>query len=423
MDICFVMSAEDTMHQRWMQYLATSIDNELMSKGIGLAEEARNLFCVVQFGAKGKEIRANVVAIEGKAFFRANEAPEFRRELKRNGFSADGYEAIEFTLNNVPFRNNSKIARSIILGTNTGRSTLSDKANLTKSFMLHRLKESNVTLDVVVNMTLQEEDHHASINQNHTLLGLVDYSHGVLLKSDGKEFPVLSNQIIITNSHGTTISDYVDLAFESGGSAWRIGFFHNDSFKSEEASAVAKVYVENRWYVQSRACQVCSWEDKDMEVCFQPQNQRLCKQCANDTTKNVSFSNCLFQFPFHFFLNYSVLSLILYFFPPSPCLPLLPFFTYASNPLLLSTLYHSFPPFFCYLSSSLVHTYLPLLLLYTVALVPVQTILLPLCSSALICLFHPSFLCTPSSVAYTSIKRVKVSSCISNKIALPYFCF
>ena len=277
------------MHQRWMQYLATSIDNELMSKGIGLEEGARNMFCVVQFGAKGKEIRANLLSIEGNVFFRASEAPDFRRELKRNGFAADGYEAIEYTLNHVPFRNNSEIAKSIILGTNTGRSTLSDKANLTKSFMLQRLKESNVTLDVVVNVTLQEEDHHTSINQTRTLIGLLDYSHGLLLESNGKGFPVVSNNILITGSHGTTISDYVALAFESGGSAWRIGFFHNDSFKSEEANAVAKVYVENRWYTQSRVCQVCSWEDKDMEVCFQPQNQRLCKQCANETAKNVRF--------------------------------------------------------------------------------------------------------------------------------------
>ena len=325
------------MHQRWMQYLATSIDNELMSRGIGLAEEARNLFCAVQFGAKGKEMRATLLSIKNKVFFRAHEVPAVRRTLKRNGFSADGYEAIEFALNNVPFRNSSEIAKSIILGANTGRSTLSDKANLTKSFIFQKLKKSNVTLDVVVNVTLQEEDQHTSVNQSHTFLGLVDYSHGVLLDSGGKEFPVVSDKIVIASSHGTTISDYVALAFESGGSAWAMGFFCDSSFDPKDANAVAQVYVENRWYVQSNVCKVCSWEENSTEVCFQPQNQRLCKQCANNTTKNVRFSS-------NFFSNCLLITLFSALFSVSPSFSpslslLFPFFTYCFLILCLYPLF------------------------------------------------------------------------------------
>lgn len=279
------------MHQRWMQYLASFIDSELMSRGIGVTEEARNMFCAVQFGARGKEMRAILLSIGNQSFFRADEVPDVRRELKRNGFSADGYEAIEFTLNNVPFRDSLGVARSIILGTNTGRSVLSDKVNLTKSFMFQRLKEMNATLDVVVNMTLQAGEHEGSVGQNHTLLGLLDYSHGVVLESGNQEFLPVSDNITIVSSHGSTVSDYVALAFESGGAAWRVGFFCDDSFDTQDAKAVAQVYVEHRWYAQSHVCQVCSCEGNGVEECFQPQNQQLCQQCVNSTTENVSFSS------------------------------------------------------------------------------------------------------------------------------------
>ena len=47
------------------------------------------------------------------------------------GFNEDGYQAIQFAIDNVPFRNDTRIARNMLLITDEGRTAIPEGAGLT----------------------------------------------------------------------------------------------------------------------------------------------------------------------------------------------------------------------------------------------------------------------------------------------------
>ena len=55
---------------------------------------------------------------------------QFRAQLLNAGLHEDGYQAIEFALNNVPFRDSPFVAKNIILITDEGRTTIPDGAGI-----------------------------------------------------------------------------------------------------------------------------------------------------------------------------------------------------------------------------------------------------------------------------------------------------
>lgn len=56
------------------------------------------------------------------------------------GLEEDGYEAIKFSLDNVPFRNSPFIAKNILLVTDEGRSVIPRGANITRDSLEEELK-------------------------------------------------------------------------------------------------------------------------------------------------------------------------------------------------------------------------------------------------------------------------------------------
>lgn len=71
-------------------------------------------------------------------------------QLINAGLYEDGYEAIDFALKNVPFRESPFIAKNIILITDEGRYVIPEGENLTRSSIQTALEENNILLNVVV---------------------------------------------------------------------------------------------------------------------------------------------------------------------------------------------------------------------------------------------------------------------------------
>ena len=64
--------------------------------------------------------------------YSAADFPRAQAQLVTSGRIEDGYEAIQFVLNNVPFRNSPFIAKNILLITDEGRTVIPEGQNITR---------------------------------------------------------------------------------------------------------------------------------------------------------------------------------------------------------------------------------------------------------------------------------------------------
>ena len=261
----------------------------LQQLGIGNTsnEESRNRFCLVQFGGRTHNILAKFVMVNNQIFFNSTtEARIARTRLNKHGYVADGYEALEFAIDNIPFRTANNISRSIILGSDTGRDSLSDKIYLNRKLLSQKLKEKRITLDVVVNVSVEVKGA-----ENSTVLGLQSYRKAVVAEGTGSK--MVEGNILVTNSQGTTLSDYVALAFEMGGTAWALENLSGRTLPF--LGNVVAAYISTRSYLQPHSCEACSCVNTSKGssiVCEQPFSYLGCSMCINYTMEEVSgYSN------------------------------------------------------------------------------------------------------------------------------------
>ena len=274
-DLCLVISGTTTMpfSEKWVQFLSTSLNNKFKAVGIGSQTGNENRFCVIQFGGRSEDLRARIIKVDDKVFFDADIVKETRSELKRNGYVADGYEALEFAINNIPFRDSLSVAKGFILVTDTGRSMLADRVNLTKPIISHLLEEKNITLDVISNINVE--------SQLDRVLGILDYHTKVVYKN-GVTYIEDNEQVKIVSSHGDSLTSYAELAFHTGGGAWLLDTLYEDikslSYK-DYINGIAIEYVNSRSYLKSNVCEICSCVSEKSEPllkCERPNNQRHC---------------------------------------------------------------------------------------------------------------------------------------------------
>ena len=284
MDVCLIISAAQTMrlHQRWLQIAVPQLEQQLVSMGIGNETEKPNRYCVVQFGGRGGQLRGHFLYVNGKEFFPSTSFVTARRQLKRSGDIADGYEAAEFTLNNAPFRNDSTVKKVIFVVTNMGRSVLATKANLTKNVILNMLFENDVIFDTVV-----EADFTIQSSTTETVIGVSGYNtSSVVRPSGGYEF--IQGAVTLTSNEGQTVSDYVTLSLAAGSSSWSIGHLADedtDVIQSFVRSFVAAHELEG--LRMEEVCQRCLCADDSMTgggmescgnlVCDEHPDQQLCR--------------------------------------------------------------------------------------------------------------------------------------------------
>ncbi len=115
--------------------LAVCPDDEGVGDG-----DTRNRYCVIGFGGFGTLRAAHFRAVSGQACYTAAEFPLAQRQLVTAGLFEDGYQAIKFGLDNVPFRESPFIAKNVLLVTDEGRTVIQEGASITKDSIEAELK-------------------------------------------------------------------------------------------------------------------------------------------------------------------------------------------------------------------------------------------------------------------------------------------
>ena len=100
----------------------------------------RNRYCLVGFGGFGNLRRGHFRPVDGMPCIFASDFLRAQSQLVVRGAMEDGYEAIEFALDNIPFRNSPFIAKNILLVTDEGRTIIPEGINVTRQSVEEKLK-------------------------------------------------------------------------------------------------------------------------------------------------------------------------------------------------------------------------------------------------------------------------------------------
>ena len=291
-DLCLVVSAAVTMagSQRWTQSAIAHLEESLRATGIGSSEEYPNRYCLTMFGSRGRFLTARFLEVEDEIFFPASKFFMARRQLKRNGDVADGYQAVEFTALNAPFREDPNIAKVIVLVTDMGRSVLAASANLTREVLSDILHNRGLMFNVVVATDINVTDGPHSTRLTDTVLGIHgDFGSAIVLRDNG-DYEIVNGSLSFKNSAGNTIYDYITLAVAMDGCAWPIRLLREESestLASFSAAFIDHHFMPLQNFTVCEKC-ICVQDRHGATLdCQQPLNQELCYCLVNRSALEV----------------------------------------------------------------------------------------------------------------------------------------
>ena len=288
-DLCFVVSAASTMtgSHRWLQVAAPIIEKKLKSIDIGNDNGGGgvgNRYCIVQFGGHGEILRAHFLKVGNETFFPVNMFVSARRQLKKNGDVADGYEALMFVANSTrAFRQDPHVAKAVILVTDMGRSVLATHTELTKEKIEKALRAKGFLFDAVVQISMTLSRSGA------TVFGMNGSNSGIVERSEGG-FEVTNDKIVFpyTARANRTFEDYVSLSTALQGSAWAIDILKvHQNIDTIASFANALVAVHRLSPISSiEQCNRCHCSGREA-LCSRHIDQDLCRCLINGTSIQV----------------------------------------------------------------------------------------------------------------------------------------
>ena len=100
----------------------------------------RNRYCLVGYGGILENEPGHFRTVDGQPCYPVADFSRAQSQLLTLGIVEDGYEAIQFAIDNIPFRDSPFIAKNIILITDEGRSVIPEGENITRETIQAELK-------------------------------------------------------------------------------------------------------------------------------------------------------------------------------------------------------------------------------------------------------------------------------------------
>jgi hypothetical protein len=204
-------SGSMTPEHEWLPGMISDLEAGLTAEGVGTPPDS-NRYAKVGFGGHDAVSRPDDSPHKhqegGSDWFGSS---SYDNDFVDSGTDEDGYDGINFFFENYNLRPGA--ATNLILATDEDRdeeNTTSDSP-LTKSGIQSRLNSNNALLNAVVDATFECGDGSTALGMDSSGTGYV---------ADGAGGFVTCSGVTNTGGNGTTESDYVDLALNSGGAAW-----------------------------------------------------------------------------------------------------------------------------------------------------------------------------------------------------------
>lgn len=233
-DIMFLVDESGSMggEHAWLSSMITNLDSALLAADVGTSEG--NRYGMVGFGtnASSDGIHDSVDSsddsphkhpVDGGDFGTAAELVTATGDLKTSGAVEDGWRALDYAINNYTFRDNAAV--NFILVTDEDRDDTD--ASLSSAGLLASLGNLNALLNVVV-------DNPFSCDSG-TALGVDADNNGY--QADGSGGFSTCSGGTVGDGDGSTETDYVELALNSGGAGWDLNILRNGSSDAESFTA------------------------------------------------------------------------------------------------------------------------------------------------------------------------------------------
>jgi len=211
-DVVVVMdeSASMAFAQQFSIGMVADLDAALVAAGVGDGTTGINQFGLVGFGGSSFDTpphelgHSHPVGPGGALFGTSAQYGVAAQTLVENGATEDGWEALQFTLDNYTFR--PEAAKFVILVTNEDRDLLDP--TVTYSSVLAGLTAADVALQGIVTADLRDGvgNQALAIDADGNAF-LADGSGGYTINPGGN----------VSYASGTTEADYIDMVFATGG--------------------------------------------------------------------------------------------------------------------------------------------------------------------------------------------------------------
>ncbi|XP_062505156.1 uncharacterized protein LOC134181891 isoform X2 [Corticium candelabrum] len=254
-EIIFVIDESGSMEgdQSWFTRDFINRTNTLLKDRYGIGMSKPNKFGLLVFASynrkpddMGKLIVERVVAEEFSYI-----------EFHHNGKIEDGYEAIKIAARELKEHNDAK--KLIVLVTDEDRDNAN--ATLTKELLKNTLIDNNISLDVVVNNVFESADGREAVG-----VGPSGEEYPAFILHHGDDPLPTKGQSVKDSAHGTTLYDYVEMAWNLCGVAWDINMVkrleqpgQGENFEMDFAEYFSKRIHDVRCLIQPSEPKSCAW--------------------------------------------------------------------------------------------------------------------------------------------------------------------
>lgn len=214
-DVIFVVDESGSMagEHAWLGSMIADLESGLSAAGVGIGAEQNN-YALVGYGAHGGHgVAGHTHTVGAGDWGNANDLSTATGGLIASGGTEDGWEAIDYALNNYSFRNSggADYALNIILVTDEDRDNINNL--LSYAGMLNSLTAAGGMLNSVVNCSMFSGSGSQAVGVDSNANAYTADGAGGFDKSGGGYYNANS-------CFGTTETDFVDLAWATGGAAW-----------------------------------------------------------------------------------------------------------------------------------------------------------------------------------------------------------
>jgi len=243
-DVIVVVDESGSMagEHAFLQTAIPDLETGLQAAGVGTGADA-NQYAIVGYG--GNDFTNELPhshQVGGGNFGTAGQFATAASGFVTSGGTEDGYQAIDFALNNYTFRSGD-FARQVIFVTDEDRDINNGTAGgnnvgsgLNFSSVESALQNEGVVLNAIVNNPLFDAS-------NANALGLA--ADGTAFTANGAGGFTTSAGGIVGNGSGSTETDYVPLAHNLGGAVWDLNLLRQGGNTAESfANAFVNIKVQ-----------------------------------------------------------------------------------------------------------------------------------------------------------------------------------
>nr|WP_161501616.1 putative Ig domain-containing protein [Rhodopirellula sp. SM50] len=219
-DIVFVVDESGSMagEQAWLGDIISSLDQSLVGAGL-----TNNRYGLVGF--------ANSARVRQSGSDRWMSATDFATatnslSTSRSG-AEDGYDGIDYTLNNYSFRDDA--SRVVILVTDEERTTVNRSVSFTS--IADRLENENILFSIVANARMEDSNDALAFGVAADGTAYVSDGGSGFTVSDGGGY--VRSEPVGRGDVANIRTEYVDLAWGVGGITWDLNFLRSDAAAAE----------------------------------------------------------------------------------------------------------------------------------------------------------------------------------------------